>query len=56
MSLAVILQAVLAALQFPAEMTAFLKLLQKTPDEKKSEISAAIESQLQEFENTGRPS
>lgn len=45
-----------AFFQFPAELTAFIKLLQKTPDEKKADITAAIEAQLQSFEDTGRPS
>jgi len=56
MSIAVIFQVVLAALKFPAEMTAFIKLLSKTPDEKKAEITAALEKQLQDFLDTGRPS
>lgn len=49
--------AVLAAFfQFPAELTAFVKLLQETPDEKKADIVVAIATQLQDFQNTGRPS
>jgi hypothetical protein len=45
-----------AFFQFPAELTAFIKLLQQTPDEKKAAIVGAIESQLQSFQDTGRPS
>lgn len=56
MSIAVIFQVILAALKFPEEMAAFIKLLSKTPDEKKQEITAAIEAQLASFEDTGRPS
>lgn len=56
MSIAVIFQVILAALKFPSEMTAFIKLLQATPDEKRQEITNAIQKQLDDFENTGRPS
>ena len=46
----------IAFFQFPAELTAFVKLLQETPDEKKADIIVAVAAQLQSFEQTGRPS
>ncbi len=51
-----ILAVITAFLKFPAELTAFIKLLQQTPDEKRAGITAAIEAQLQSFSDTGRPS
>lgn len=54
-TLLLILQTISAVLKFPAEMSAFLKLIEKTPDEKKADITSAIEAQLQGFEQTGRP-
>ena len=56
MSLEVILAAIVAALKFPGEMTAFLKVLRETPDEKRADITAALQKQLDSFEETGRPS
>lgn len=56
MSLAVILEILLAALKFPAELSAFVKLISKSPDEKRQAIMADIQSQLKSFQDTGRPS
>ncbi len=56
MTIGGLLAVILAFLKFPAELTAFIKLLQKTPAEKRADITAAIETQLQSFQDTGRPS
>lgn len=56
MSITLIFQAIMAVLNFPAAMSAFIKLLSKTPDEKKADIVTALQAQLQSFEDTGRPS
>ncbi len=56
MTFTLILQAIIAIFKFPDAMSAFIKLLSKTPEEKRQEITADIEAQLQAFEDTGRPS
>lgn len=56
MSIAAIFEILLAALKFPSEMTAFVKLLSKSDDQKRQEIAAAVEKQLEDFQNSGRPS
>lgn len=56
MSFAVIFEVLLALLKFPAELSAFVKLISKSPAEKRQAIVADIEAQLQNFEDTGRPS
>lgn len=55
-TVALILQAIVAVMKFPAAMASFIKLVSKTPAEKQADITAAIEAQLQSFEQTGRPS
>lgn len=55
MSIAAIFEIILAVLKFPSEMTAFVKLISKSPDEKRQAIMADIQAQLQGFEDTGRP-
>lgn len=56
MSIGIILEIVLGVLKFPTEVSAFIRLISKTPDEKRQEITADIQKQLDAFENTGRPS
>lgn len=52
----VILQAIIAALQFPQELGAFIKLLQATPQEQHEALMVQIQSQAASFKATGRPS
>jgi hypothetical protein len=56
MSLAVILEIILGFLKFPSEVSAFIRLISKSPDQKRQEIVSDIQSQLKSFEETGRPS
>lgn len=56
MSFAVILEIILGVLKFPGEVSAFIRLISKSPDAKRQEITAEIQKQLQSFEDTGRPS
>lgn len=55
MSIGVILEILLAALKFPSEMSAFVKLISKSPAEKRQQIMADVEAQLKGFEDSGRP-
>jgi len=57
MSIAVIFQVVLAALRFPSEMTAFIKLLQKTPEENRQDILTAVNAMITASQSSpdGRP-
>lgn len=55
MSLAVIFEIILGVLKFPSEVTALVRLLSKSPDEKRQAIMADIQAQSQSFEDTGRP-
>lgn len=56
MTIAGLFAVLTAFFQFPAQLAAFIKLLQATPDEQKADITAAIQAQLDSFQNTGRPS
>ncbi len=56
MSIALIFQAIIAVLKFPDAMSAFIKLVSKSDDQKRQEITAGVQKQLQDFEDTGRPS
>lgn len=56
MSLALILEIIAGVLKFPSEIAALIRLLSKSPDQKRQEIMADMQKQLQDFENTGRPS
>jgi len=47
---------ILAALKFPTEMSAFIKLLQSTPQEKHDALMVQIADQAKSFQETGRPS
>lgn len=55
MSIVLILQAIMAVLKFPGEMAAFLRLIEKTPEEKRADIAKQIQAMEAEFEETGRP-
>lgn len=55
MSLALILEIISGVLKFPSEVTALIRLLSKSPDEKRQEIAASLQAQLQAFQDTGRP-
>jgi hypothetical protein len=42
-------------LAFPKEVANLIKLLQKSPSEKKTEISKELEDEAKKLEETGRP-
>ena len=50
-----ILQAIMAALKFPSELSAFIKLISKSPAEKRDEITKRILAEEEKFAETGRP-
>ena len=56
MSLAVILEIIAGVLRFPQEVSALIRLLSKSTEEKRQEISDNIQKELKEFQDTGRPS
>lgn len=55
MSVTLILQAVLAALQFPGEVVALIKLLQKTPEQNRQDILKKIEAESAALDSGNRP-
>ena len=57
MSLALIFQAIIAVLKFPDAMSAFIKLVSKTPAEKQAEIVAQVNALIGASESSpdGRP-
>lgn len=55
MNLALIFQAIMAALKFPAELSAIIRLLEKTPEEKRRDVSAKIQADLESVLSGGRP-
>jgi len=55
MSLPLILQAVLAALRFPGEVVALVKLLSKSPEEKRQEIMLSVNRWMDESSSGDRP-
>lgn len=50
-----ILQAVIAALQFPKEINRLIALFKKTPQQKHEDLLKRIEDEARKFEETGRP-
>lgn len=56
MTIGAILEIILGVLKFPGEVSALIRLLSKSPDEKRQEIMQSMQKQLDDFENTGHPS
>lgn len=54
MNLILIVQAIVAALRFPKELAALIRILEKTPEEKRQDISAKIQAQLDSVLSGGR--
>lgn len=52
-TITLILQAVLAALKFPTELSKFIKLISKSPAEKQAEINAQVDAWLAESATGG---
>jgi hypothetical protein len=55
MSLTLIIQAVLAALRFPGEVIALVKLLSKSPAERQQEIMLQVNAWMDESSSSERP-
>lgn len=55
MSFAVILEIILGVLKFPSEVSAFIRLISKSPEEKRQEILKNIEAESKKLDETGRP-
>lgn len=55
MTISAILSLIIGILQFPAQMSAFLKILQKTPEEQHNALIASIQAQSAAYQASGRP-
>lgn len=56
MTLAAIIEILLAILKFPGEISAFVKLLQGTSEEERLKITQKVQSQLDAIKAGDRPS
>lgn len=54
-NLTLILQAVIAALRFPEELSKFIKLISESPEEKRQKINAQVDSWMKESSESDRP-
>jgi hypothetical protein len=54
-TLTLILQAITAVLKFPEALSAFLRLIEKTPVEKQTEIIQRVNKEMEDFLVGGRP-
>jgi hypothetical protein len=52
---ALIIQAIIAVLKFPAELSAFIKLISKSPEEKRQEIMVQVQSWMDQSSSSDRP-
>jgi hypothetical protein len=55
MSIGLILQVLLALLKFPKELSAFVRLLEKSPEQKRQEIQAQVSAWMKESAESERP-
>lgn len=55
MTLMGVLEILLAILKFPAELSAFVRLISKTPEEKRSEIMIQVNVWMDESASGERP-
>lgn len=55
MNIVLIFKAIAAALAFPTELAALIRLLEKTPEEKRQEVSNRIQAELEAVLAGGRP-
>ncbi len=55
MTVAGVIALITAFFQFPSQILAFVKLLQKTPEEKHEDLLKAIAEEAKKFQDTGRP-
>jgi len=51
----IILEAITAALKFPKELAALIKLLEKAPEEKRQEIVLQVDAWMKESSSSERP-
>lgn len=55
MSFTLLLQAIMAALKFPTELGAFIKLIQTTPAAQHASLLVAMQKEADNMKATGRP-
>lgn len=53
--LSLILQAIIAVLKFPEEMSKFIKLVSKSPEEKRMEINAQVDKWMEDSATGEKP-
>lgn len=54
-SLSVILEVLLALLKFPGELSAFVRLISKSPEEKRQEIMTQVNAWMDDSASKDRP-
>lgn len=54
-TVALVLEAVIAALKFPEELSKFIKLVSKSPEEKRLEINAQVDAWLKDSATAEKP-
>jgi hypothetical protein len=55
MGLAEIVTLIIGVLKFPDTVLEFVKILQKTPEQKHDDLLKKVAAEAQSFEDTGRP-
>lgn len=55
MTFAIFMEVLLALLKFPAELSAFVKLISKTPEEKRAAIMLQVNAWMNESASGERP-
>lgn len=55
MTWTIVFQAIMAALQFPAELGAFINLIRTTPAEQHASLLIAMQKEADTMKQTGRP-
>jgi len=54
-TLTLIIQAIVAVLKFPKELGDFIRLIEKTPVDKQTEIIQRVNAEMEDFLAGGRP-
>lgn len=55
MNITLILQLIIAAFKFPEEMSKFLKLIQKSPEQKRQEIVKQVDAWMKDSSESEEP-
>lgn len=55
MNLTLVVKAIIAALQFPGEISAILRFLESAPEEQRLSLRKRMEEEADQINKTGRP-